>query len=41
MPVLQDGDKVVVESEEIIEYIDKRCPGGEVELGANIVGHRK
>ena len=28
--MLQDGDKVVAESEEIINYIDKRCPGGEV-----------
>ena len=33
VPVLQDGDKVVVESEEIINYIDRRCPGGEVEFG--------
>ena len=28
VPVLKDGDKIVCESEEIINYVDKRCPSG-------------
>ena len=28
VPALQDGDKTTVESEEIINYVDKTCPGG-------------
>ena len=28
VPALQEGDKIVVESEEIINCVDKTCPGG-------------
>ena len=28
VPALQDGDKMIVESEEIINYVDKACPCG-------------
>ena len=28
IPALQDGNTTTVESEEIINYVDKACPGG-------------
>ena len=28
VPVLKDGEKVITESENIVDYVDKHCPGG-------------